>query len=272
MVYKMKNDLKIRIISAVVALIIVIPLLIVGGFPFYTGVGIIGVIGFNEMLMLIDKEKKLPNFVKYIAMICFITFVIFNVKGTDFNISYQLLLVSPLVILLPLLVYGDNKKYNSNDAFHLLGIILFLGISFHYLIILRNISIHTLLYLLFITIMTDTFAHFFGVNVGKNKLCPTISPNKTIEGMVGGTFFGTFIGMVYYLTFVNTSANVLVVILITLFLSLVAQFGDLVFSMIKRKYDVKDYGNIMPGHGGVIDRLDSIIFAMLAFSYLVSLF
>ena len=128
-----------------------------------------------------------------------------------------------------------------------------------------------LVYVGLVTVMSDTFAHFFGVNVGKNKLCPTISPNKTIEGMVGGTFFGTFIGMVYYLTFVNTSANVLVVILITLFLSLVAQFGDLVFSMIKRKYDVKDYGNIMPGHGGVLDRLDSLIFTMLAYVLLTTI-
>ena len=65
----MKKDLKVRIISAIVALIIVIPLLIIGGIPYYIGVGIIGVIGFNEMLMLIDKEKKLPVFVKYLSML-----------------------------------------------------------------------------------------------------------------------------------------------------------------------------------------------------------
>jgi len=267
----MKSDLKVRIISAIVALIIVIPLLICGGTAFYIGVGIISVIGFNEMLMLIDKERKLPLFVKCISMLSFILLVIGGVKKTTFDIDFRLLIILPLIMLIPLIFYGDNKKYNSTDALHLIGVILFLGISFHYLIILRNISIHTLLYLLFITIMTDTFAHFFGVNVGKNKLCPSISPNKTVEGMLGGTFFGTFVGMVYYMTFINPLENAILVLFVTLFLSLIAQFGDLVFSMIKRKYEVKDYGNIMPGHGGVLDRLDSLIFTMLAYVLLTTI-
>ena len=267
----MKSDLKVRIISAVVALIIVIPLLIYGKIPFYIGVGVIGIIGFNEMLTLINKEKEIPKLVKYISMICFVLFILYAVNESEFVIDFKLVIISTLLMLLPLIFYGDNKKYNSSDAFQLLGVTLFLGISFHYLLVLRNISIHTLFYLMFITIMTDTFAHFFGVNVGKNKLCPSISPNKTVEGMLGGTLFGTFIGMVYYLTFINQSANVLLVIFTTLFLSLMAQFGDLVFSMIKRKYDVKDYGNIMPGHGGVLDRLDSLIFTILAYVLLITI-
>ena len=267
----MKSDLKVRIISAIVALIIIIPILIYGNLPFVIGAGIISLIGFNEMISLIEKEKKLPLLVLIISYTTFLIFIFLSINKTSYEIDYRLILLLPLTILIPLLFYGDNKKYNSVDAFHLIGTILFLGIAFHYLIVLRNINIHYLFYLLFVTIMTDTFAHFFGVNVGKNKLCPTISPNKTIEGMLGGTLFGTFIGSVYYLTFINTSENTLYILLITLFLSLIAQFGDLVFSIIKRKYEVKDYGNIMPGHGGVLDRLDSLIFAILAFVLIISI-
>ncbi len=260
----MKNDLKVRIISAVVALIIVIPILIVGGNLFFVGATIIGIIGFNELLTLKSNEKEIPRVVKALSMTCFIFILISTYKSSSAQIDYRVIVTSLLVNLLPLLVI-DNKKYNSDDAFHLLAITLFLGISFSYLIILRNSSIHYLIYLLLITIMTDTFAHFFGTKIGKNKLCPTISPNKTIEGMIGGTLLGTFIATTYYVTVINTEINVILVIIMTMFLSIVAQFGDLVFSSIKRKYGVKDYGNIMPGHGGVLDRLDSLIFAMLAF-------
>lgn len=267
----MKSDLKIRTISAIIALIIVVPILIYGKYPFYIGVGLLGVIGFNEMLALIDSEKRLPILVRFISMACFVLITLVGFKNTTFDFDFRLLIITTLLLLIPLVLFGDNKKYNSTDALHLLGVTLFLGVSFHYLIIIRNINLHILLYLLIMTIMTDTFGHFWGMNIGKNKLCPTVSPGKTIEGMVGGTVIGTFIGTVYYLTFININANILLISLTTLFLSLIAQYGDLVFSSIKRNYNVKDYGNIMPGHGGVLDRLDSLIFTMLAYALLTTI-
>ncbi len=134
---------------------------------------------------------------------------------------------------------------------------------------IRLMNILYLVYVMLATFMSDTFAHFFGTKLGRIKLCPYVSPNKTVEGMIGGTFFGTFISAMYYLTFINVHASTIYVLLFSLVLSLVAQAGDLVFSAMKRKYEVKDYGNIMPGHGGVLDRLDSLIFAIMAFSILI---
>ena len=142
----MKSDLKVRIISAVIALIIVIPILLYGGIPFYIGAGIIGLIGLNEMLTLIDKEKKLPLEVKVISMVSFIIFILFGVNKINFELDFRLIVLLLLAILLPLLFYGDNKKYNSTDAFHLIGIVLFLGISFHYLIVFRNINISFMIF------------------------------------------------------------------------------------------------------------------------------
>lgn len=260
----MKNDLKVRIISAVVALAIVIPILFIGGYLYYIGATIIGIIGFNELLSLRNKERKIPRIIKALAMTCFIFTMVSSYTSKSVVIDHRLIVMILLFNLVPLLMI-DNKEYNSDDAFYLIAIILLLGISFGYLIILRNVNIHYLIYLLLITIMTDTFAHFFGTKIGKHKLCPKISPNKTIEGMIGGTVFGTFLASMYFITVINSDKNVVLVVLMTLFLSIIAQFGDLVFSAIKRKYNVKDYGNIMPGHGGVLDRLDSLIFTMLAF-------
>lgn len=263
----MKNDLKVRIISAFIALLIVIPILIIGGYPFYIGACLLGIIGFNELLSLKNQEKKLSISIKFISILCFLLFIIssLNIDSYSFSIDYKYIVITFLALLLPLLS-GKKKEYNESDAFYLIGIIIFLGVAFRYLIIFRNIGLNYILYLLVITIMTDTFAHFFGTKVGKVKLCPLVSPNKTVEGMLGGTFFGTFMGSIFYLTVINPSINTYYILIVSLLLSLIAQAGDLVFSAIKRKYDVKDYGNIMPGHGGVLDRLDSLIFAILTFS------
>ena len=89
--------------------------------------------------------------------------------------------------------------------------------------------------------------------------------------MVGGTVFGVFIATVYYHVVIDSLLPIYIVILMTLFLSILGQLGDLVFSAIKRYFGKKDFSNIMPGHGGVLDRLDSIIFVMLGFMFFISI-
>lgn len=265
--------MKKRIISAVVALIIVIPLLVLGGYWFYVGACIIGVIGFNEFLQIREQDKKIPLFVKCLSMAAFVTIMMSAINNDfTFSVDYRYVTLSILLILLPMLLYPDRKKYDADDAFYLLGGAFFLGIAFNYMITIRNMSLEYFIYAMLTCFMTDTFAHFFGTRLGRIKLCPSISPKKTVEGALGGAFFGTFIGSVYFTTFVNTNINLFVVIVISLFLSIMSMFGDLFFSQIKRKYGVKDFGNIMPGHGGVLDRVDSLIFVILAFAFILSFF
>ena len=264
--------MKKRVISAIVALIIVVPIILIGGYAYYIGVGIISIIGLYELLKVREEEKKIPMIIKGIAAIPYIAMVMSAIhRSNDFGIDHKLLILNIFSCLIPLIAM-ERKKYDAEDALFLLASVLFLGISFNFLIVIRNISLLYLFYVVLITIMSDTFAHFWGTKIGNVKLCPNVSPNKTVEGMIGGTIFGTFIGAMFFLTFINPNANVLLIGVISVALSLVAQFGDLVFSAVKRKYGVKDYGNIMPGHGGILDRLDSIIFAILAFSYLVVFF
>lgn len=266
--YHGENDMKKRVISAIIALIICIPLLIIGGYPFYVGVSILSVIGYYEIINIRERERKVPLLIKLIGLVTYLMIVLNNVVSSNiFYIDYKVLALTAFLLMLPI-IFFDRKKYNVNDALYLIGTSIFLGITFNFLMIFRNIDINYLIYILLITIMTDTFAHFFGTKIGKHKLCPSVSPNKTIEGAVGGAIFGTFFGSVFYLTMFN--GNTFVIILISLLLSIVAQCGDLVFSAIKREYDVKDFGKIMPGHGGVLDRFDSLLFSILLFSIIFS--
>ena len=103
-----------------------------------------------------------------------------------------------------------------------------------------------------------------GKYVGRIKLAPVISPNKTVEGLIGGTLMGTFVATMYYISVIDVY-SIGGIVIITLLLSLLGQLGDLVFSFIKREFGKKDFSNIIPGHGGILDRLDSIIFVTLGF-------
>ena len=102
-------------------------------------------------------------------------------------------------------------------------------------------------------------------------MAPITSPKKTWEGFVGGALVGTFVSVMFYKTMINPDVVMSNLIVITLFLTIIGQLGDLFFSAIKRYFDKKDFSNLIPGHGGVLDRLDSIIFVMLAFSMFITL-
>jgi len=270
--YNYNGDImKKRIISAIIALIIVIPLIIIGGTLFHIGVGIVGIIGFYEFLSIKNKENKVPNVIKILSILLFVIVMLStNCMSKTFFIDFKVILLTFMFMLAPLVFY-NKKNYNINDAMFLIASILFLGIAFNILIVLRNISIINIIYIALITVLTDTFAHFWGTHIGKHKLCPKVSPNKTIEGFIGGTLMGTIIGTLYYITVFNYN-NLFLIIFMILLLSLIGQLGDLIFSAIKRKYEIKDFGNVMPGHGGVLDRLDSILFVCIAYTFILTIF
>ena len=113
-----------------------------------------------------------------------------------------------------------------------------------------------------VAFISDAGAYFVGRRFGRHKLSPVVSPNKTLEGSLGGIVFA-MVGMVLYvliLQLLKFRVNYLVALLYGLLGSLVGSFGDLCFSVIKRQTGLKDYGNLIPGHGGVLDRFDSMVF------------
>lgn len=265
--------MKKRIMSAIVVAIIFIPIFIIGGTIFNLSFYILTLLGLKEFMKAREKEKKFPDFIRFISylMMTILYFECTLTKNINFSFDYKLIASLMLTIFLPVVLYHDEKVYNIKDAFYLLGGIFFLGFSMSLFYMYRTVGLEIILFLFLITMITDSYAYFVGRLIGRNKLLESISPNKTWEGTIGGSLVGSFVCTVYYLTVVNNNISVPVIFMVILFLSLVGQFGDLFFSAIKRKYNIKDFSNIMPGHGGVLDRLDSIIFVMLAFTFFLNI-
>ena len=259
--------MKQRVISAIVALIILVPIIFIGGIVFKLVVAAIGLIGYWEISRLKDKEKKTPLLIRIVGMISMLALILTAGSGDGFVIDYRVITLILFLILLPLVFYHNNKRYNISDALFIIGVIFFLGTAFNYLIVVREFDLNYLIFLLLLTMFTDIFAYVTGRLIGKHKMVPSISPNKTWEGFLGGTVLGVFISTVFYITAFSFTGNIFILIAIVTLLSIVGQMGDLVFSSIKRYYNTKDFSNIMPGHGGALDRLDSILFVMLAFSF-----
>ena len=257
--------MKKRIIGAAILLSLFIPLVIIGEIYFALFILVLGLIGFFELYSLKYKGKRLPLLLEILSVLSISYLILNNFSGNTFEIilDYKVLSLFLIVYLIPIVIIRDIKKYNLEDALYLLGATIFIGLSFNLLILLRNFSLEYLLYLFIVTTMTDSFAFFTGKLVGRNKLCPKISPNKTIEGVIGGTIMGTFIATVFYLTVINPDINIIYLVGITFVLSVVCQVGDLVFSAIKRYFNIKDYSKLIPGHGGILDRFDSIIFVVI---------
>ena len=265
--------MKKRVISAIIIVAIFLPFLIIGELPFAIFMSALSVMGLYELLKVHETKKKFPFWLKLIAYSLTVYFCLYNTGNVELytQVEYRVMALIIFLFLSPMVFINDNKKYNLNDALFLIGSVLFIGFSFNLIIITRNYDIRYLIYLLLITTITDTFALFTGSLIGEHKLCPKISPKKTIEGLVGGVVMGTFVATAFYNTVINGSMSLVFVIFLTLLLSLIGQLGDLVFSSIKRYYDVKDFSEIIPGHGGVLDRFDSIIFVTLAFSILLGI-
>ena len=255
-----------RVLSAIVLVIIFVPLLIIGGLPFNIFMSVLAAGALYELIHIKETKKKIPFLIKIFAyiMVLFFTFNSTNVIDFQYTLDYRIMSCIIFMFLSPLVFINNTDKYSINDALYLVGSVLFIGLSFNLIVVTRNYDLKYIIYLFLITTITDTFALFTGKLIGEHKLT-TISPKKTVEGLLGGTFMGTFVAVAFYQTVINPNMSLVFIIFVTVMLSLVGQIGDLVFSAIKRYYNKKDFSDLIPGHGGIHDRFDSMIFVVLAF-------
>lgn len=252
--------MKQRVITAVIALIIFIPLIVYGRVPLSLAALVLGIIALDEVLIM--KKMLLVSFEAIFSNIGVILLIVPDNWLTWLPSQLNRFFLFYVVVMLILLhTVVKKKRFTFDDAGVLTLVMLYIGTGFHYFISARADGLTTLLFAMLIVWLTDSGAYMIGKQIGKHKLAPRISPNKTWEGSIGGTVAATII-LAVYLWFFPVGYSWVVMVGLTLILSIIGQFGDLIESALKRFYGVKDSGKILPGHGGILDRFDSMLLVM----------
>lgn len=179
----------------------------------------------------------------------------------------------PIILLIGL--YLIDSKITMRLFFYLVFIAIIIPIFSKILITLNVVSWKLIVFIIGLTIISDSMAYFGGALFGKTKLAPKISPNKTWEGaIIGYIFCAIFVGIFgFYLDiFAGIKYFMPAYIISILFLPLIAPIGDLLFSSIKRDFNIKDFSNLIPGHGGIIDRIDALMLVTLSFAFIWGVF
>ena len=236
-----------RIITAVVALAIFIPLIVYGHWPLTIAAVALGIVAMSEILVM--KKMFVISFEAIVSYLG-VALLILPDSWLDFlpSVATRWFGFYVLVVLLLLHTVLRKQRFTFDDVGVLTLAMLYIGMGFHYFVVARSVNFITLLYGMLIVWLTDSGAYLIGRKIGKNKLAPKISPNKTWEGSIGGTVAATII-LAIYLYIWPVGGAWLPMVLLTIVLSIMGQFGDLIESSLKRFYGVKDSGKILPGHG-----------------------
>ena len=289
-----------RLISGVVMLGILLPLVLIDNticrILYSVLVTFLSAAGCYEYINAASKKMPRLRKFKYVlpvisgiigVLTCNATFI--SNAGDHSAQLYPILLYLLSVVGLNvamLFVKDSDASDIQTCSFSLLytGLMLGYAFSIRYLepLEINKLGIHmngvnAFMYVYLVVLITDTFAYLFGIKFGKHKLCPSISPKKSVEGSIAGLVGGTIIGAVGAFLFGiisfegNIFARIITILVFSCILSAVVQLGDLVESKLKRSFEVKDFGNIMPGHGGILDRFDSFIFSGLVYYIIIML-
>lgn len=291
--------MKQRVITAIILFLVFTPLFIIE--ELFVGFIILMVLmaGYAayELLNMFNKESKI-HIVPFVTTIVLTIIVFLNSALSmskqlglekydmiNFNINFEFSVLVVVLVLLSMMVLITS--YSGKQIGKSFTTIFYIGMAVSSITTLRMMGVRFIIYLFLVTSLTDIFAYAFGMRFGKHKMSPKISPKKSWEGAIAGTVIATILGslfaifydgfpayfnpnhdMTLFATFTSLGelsrvVQAPIIVGITLVASVLGQIGDLVASKFKRTYEIKDFSNIFPGHGGVLDRFDSTLFVSM---------
>ncbi len=249
-----------RLTSGIVLVALMLATIIPGGNILFVANLIISLVGVYELYKVLGLEKRLPGITGYAALILYYIFI--YIGTTEYMMTlmviFLILLLAQYVFLFP--------EYKTEDISNAIMCMLYAGVMLSFLYQVRegNNGAYTVWLIFLCSWGSDTCAYLAGVAFGKHKMAPVLSPKKSIEGAVGGVIGAALLGAGYAAIFadrIELSMNpVIVFAIICAVGALISMVGDLAASAIKRNHEIKDYGTIIPGHGGIMDRFDSVIY------------
>lgn len=252
--------MKQKILTGLLLVAIFLPVLYYGGVLFRIAVIVFSIIGGLEITNLF--KDKWPSEMSY-----FIIFIILALPLL--STRYFLVgMVSILIFLFVLTAYFD--WFEVVDAAILFTLLMIITLAINGVNTINTYGPLAVLFVAVSTYVTDTAAYFTGMFFGKHKLAPRISPNKTVEGAIGGWLISSVISLIYAIYVIPNRFPIELMIIASILMPLISQLGDLAFSSFKRYFKIKDFGHLFPEHGGVLDRIDSLLFNFMFFYTLLA--
>lgn len=268
---------KTRLLSGIVLVALLLLLIIPGGNFTFGFTLVISVIGLFELYRVFEIEKSLPGVVGYIATVCYYALLFVRNK---IGIMSELIIGLFVIFLIALLasMVLSYPKYSAAKIMAAFFSVLYVAVMLSYIYQTREFigNGQYIVWLIFLCSWgCDTCAYCVGKLFGKHKMSPVLSPKKSVEGAIGGVVGAMLLTAIYSYIFMNqmelTIREIVLLAIVSGVGALISMIGDLAASAIKRNYDIKDYGKLIPGHGGIMDRFDSVIITAPIIYYLACL-
>ncbi|MCI8835557.1 MAG: phosphatidate cytidylyltransferase [Ruminococcus sp.] len=256
---------KTRLLSGILLVILALVTILTGGTLLFATVAAISVIGMRELYRVFQMENKLMGVCGYVFLLLYYGLLLMRpYMGENAQEYLTGLFLAFLICLMAVMVFS-YPGYHANQLLAAFFGLFYVGVMLSYIYQIRILpgGAYTVWLVFICSWGCDTCAYCVGMLIGKHKMAPRLSPKKSVEGGVGGVVGAALLGLLYAAAinhWGNAGVDVLSFAVIGAVGGAISQVGDLGASAIKRNYDIKDYGTLIPGHGGILDRFDSVIF------------